>query len=1201
MGMKTLQHPLLLTGLVLAFVITSVAGGQVSSDSVYQLIAPLPKLLHSNDGIPVEGPGGWEELRRDEVLELFRSEVYGREPRMDISMDYQLKFQDNRALNGSAVMKEVEVSVSKGARRLDFTILIFLPSGASGAVPLFVGLNFNGNHTIHPCNEISITGNWVPDRQAMGVSENRATEQSRGSASGRWPVEMILSRGYGVATLYCGDIDPDFDDGFKNGIHGLVQENGAGRSSDSWGTLAAWAWGLSRAMDYFETDPAIDHDRVAVIGHSRLGKAALWAGAQDERFAMVVSNNSGCGGAALSRRPYGERVSDINSVFPHWFASKFHGYSNHEAACPVDQHMLLALIAPRPLYVASALEDEWADPRGEYLSLLSAGEVFRLYGEDVLTEEQSPGVDQPRWAGKQGYHIRSGRHDITAYDWEQYLDFADLHLGGNSGTTVENPVTMEWIRDHIRSGNPRLILNPELESRVIEKLTSGDSITTMGFRLLEQGAKAMLELEPLSYEMQGKRLLGVSREAVRRITNLAMVYRFNRDPLYLEHLEREMAAVCTFRDWNPSHFLDVAEMATAVALGLDWAGEFLSPEVSALARRALVDKALKPGIAASDHNFWKSVDHNWNLVCNGGLALAALVVFEDEPEIASAILHQAVETIPLALKPYAPDGVYPEGASYWFYATTYLTLAISGFESALGTDFKFTEYPGLSESAGFSMVTAGPSGDYFNFFDASLGGFQDITHFGLLAWFSKRNGAGVDPGALQQLLIEGQGNPRLIRGARFLGIHILHLSMMDMDKPAQFSWPDTWWGGGLEPVAVLRDRKNDPDAFFLAAKGGMAGDNHGNMDAGSFIFELDGIRWSEDPGNQDYNSLEQIMGEGLWEMDQDSERWTLLTKSNFGHSTLTVNGKPHLVDGRAPLVCSDVRASGGFYTFDLSPLFGDQISTYHPIKFSHLPLQPARDKDGEWVRVSIALPGRIVYAKVWKLNVGRIPLYLMDADIPENNEADRSITFHLYGGDEEMRFKQELLLGVGGIRLLDTLGIEPEIYHINEGHAAFIGLERMRKYVQHYHFNFLEALEMVRSSSLFTTHTAVAAGHDQFTEDLLRTYIPHYADRLNISWEAFMNLGRMNEFNTSDKFSMSVLAVRLCQEVNGVSKIHGKVSRELFLCTIPPGQPSPGKSFTWKFSGKTSCRISRIQPPGKKSMKCRTHGSGRSATSCVWS
>jgi phosphorylase/glycogen(starch) synthase len=250
-------------------------------------------------------------------------------------------------------------------------------------------------------------------------------------------------------------------------------------------------------------------------------------------------------------------------------------------------------------------------------------------------------------------------------------------------------------------------------------------------------------------------------------------------------------------------------------------------------------------------------------------------------------------------------------------------------------------------------------------------------------------------------------------------------------------------------------------------------------------------------------------------------------------------------DSNANIIAVGLVYRYGYFTQVIS-LFGDQLATYHPIKFSHLPLQPARGKDGEWIRVSIALPGRIVYAKVWKLNVGRIPLYLMDADIPENNEADRSISFHLYGGDEEMRFKQELLLGVGGIRLLDALEIEPEIYHINEGHAAFIGLERMRKYVQNYHFTFLEAFEIVRSSSLFTTHTAVAAGHDQFTEDLLRTYIPHYADRLNITWETFMNLGRMNEFNSGDKFSMSVLAVRLCQEINGVSKIHGRVSRELF-------------------------------------------------------
>ncbi|MCD4789250.1 MAG: alpha-glucan family phosphorylase [Bacteroidales bacterium] len=241
----------------------------------------------------------------------------------------------------------------------------------------------------------------------------------------------------------------------------------------------------------------------------------------------------------------------------------------------------------------------------------------------------------------------------------------------------------------------------------------------------------------------------------------------------------------------------------------------------------------------------------------------------------------------------------------------------------------------------------------------------------------------------------------------------------------------------------------------------------------------------------------------------------------------------------------------GYFKQSLS-LFGDQVAEYVPQRFSHLPYIPVRDKKGDWIKVSIALPGRTLIAKIWKLQIGRIPLYLLDTDIEENSLEDRAITHHLYGGDWNNRFKQELLLGVGGIRLLEALDIKPDIYHLNEGHAAFAGLERLRYLVQDEGLAFAAAMEVVRASSLFTTHTPVPAGHDTFSEDILRTYIPHYADRLNISWEHFMNLGRYKDNNPAEKFSMSVLAVKLSQEINGVSRIHGRITREMF-CELYPG------------------------------------------------
>lgn len=379
----------------------------------------LPDPLVLQDGQPVRDRAIFIEKRRPEIVKLLEENQYGRSPGALKATTYDVFDKGTPAFGGKALRQQVTVRFSPEASSPKMDVAVYVPAAATGPVPLLLCLNFSANSNVIDDPGLKAGEVWSREKKRVPAEQ--------GMKFGHLPVEAILAHGMGVAAIYYGDIEPDFAGGFPYGVRHLFAAEGSQLKPDDWGAVAAWAWGLSRALDYLQANPKIDPKRVALFGVSRLGKAVLWAGARDTRFALVIASCSGEGGAALSHRIYGETVRNVNKAFPYWFCTNYLKYGDRINELPVDSNLVLALLAPRPVLLQTGSEDLWSDPRGEFLAAVAAGPVFQLLGAQPLGTDQMPPVGQPI-LHTLGYYEHDGGHGALPSDWDQFFRFIEMHL-----------------------------------------------------------------------------------------------------------------------------------------------------------------------------------------------------------------------------------------------------------------------------------------------------------------------------------------------------------------------------------------------------------------------------------------------------------------------------------------------------------------------------------------------------------------------------------------------------------------------------------------------------------------------------------------------------------------------------------------------------------------------------------------------------
>lgn len=463
--------------------------------------------------------------------------------------------------------------------------------------------------------------------------------------------------------------------------------------------------------------------------------------------------------------------------------------------------------------------------------------------------------------------------------------------------------------------HPRLLLPKGAEKKLLKQINR-DAVWKEIHTATLGEADRIITLPVNERIKTGMRLLAVSRENLRRIFILSYAYRMTGQEKYLVRAEQEMLKAASFSDWNPSHFLDVGEMTMALGVGYDWLYPALSEASRRTIREAIVKKGFKPSYDTA-YNWFVDAEHNWNQVCNGGLAFGAIAVAESEPEWAQKIIDRAIDKVRLPMRHYAPDGAYPEGPGYWGYGTLFNVLLIGGLESTFGTDYGLSQMPGFMQTGTYEMQMVSPLIKHFNYMDNSYEPESSSAPF----WFYSKT---QDPSVLcQQVSILQRDTAKKYLKDRVLPAMLIWGAGAPMEKAV--APQETFWAGrGNTPVCVMRSGWGDPNARFVGVKLGSPSINHGHMDVGSFVFEADGVRWAIDLGSEDYNTTE-TRGVDLWNMAQQSQRWDVFRYNNRSHNTLTFNDKLQRVNGSAQIIESDSATARRFVKTDLTPVYAGQV------------------------------------------------------------------------------------------------------------------------------------------------------------------------------------------------------------------------------------------------------------------------------------